>query len=183
MHANGIAKAQVRNVTVWEIDKGQNGCGVALRILRDLNSDEWANMGEQSRRDTLRRCCVAFTNPGDQLSRFPREQSMHALKLIWISDMGLNELPENSKGKFTRSFWYEVLCSCHGAFIGRCFLSSDVYFGLGPAGTQKGDVLYIFLGCRVPIIIRSEPCTSTKAQWWRIVGPAIIPGLMHGEAI
>jgi hypothetical protein len=183
MYAGGTAKAQVEIVTTWKIDKEQNEYEVAICILRQIKSEHgMADMRNKDRQEILRKCSLAFTNCYTDYFDILPESMMHALALVWSSNAGVEELTKQSDKKLGLSFWHGFLRYCYQNFCGRSFWSAGSYFGLGPADMQEGDVLCVFLGCRVPIVIRPEPCTSTKPLW-QIVGPAIVPGLMHGEAI
>jgi len=63
---------------------------------------------------------------------------------------------------------------------GRCFFKTmEGYIGLAPKEAEPGDVIYIMLGCRVPMLLRR----TNDAKQWRVIGPCFIPGLMNGEAI
>jgi hypothetical protein len=59
----------------------------------------------------------------------------------------------------------------------RFFLSSEKYMGMGPAAMQKGDIICIFYGGRVPYIVRPT------AEYYELVGECYAHGLMDGEAI
>ena len=56
-------------------------------------------------------------------------------------------------------------------------LTKKGYLGLGPTNAQKGDLVCIFYGCSVPVIIRKY------GQHYRFVGESYIHGLMDGAAV
>jgi len=57
------------------------------------------------------------------------------------------------------------------------FLSKSGYMGFGPRALQKGDMIYILLGCDVPLVIRRV------GKHYRLVGECFVWGLMDGEAL
>ena len=59
------------------------------------------------------------------------------------------------------------------------FITKDGCFGLGPSLLQDGDICCVFMGCRMPLIIRP---TSTPSHF-KLVGPIYIDGVMHGEVV
>lgn len=50
--------------------------------------------------------------------------------------------------------------------------------GLGPAGLQVGDMICVFLGTKLPYILRQSEIGA-----WTLVGEAYVHGIMHGEFI
>lgn len=48
--------------------------------------------------------------------------------------------------------------------------------GICPRNMQRGDVVAIVRGCRVPVLLREQ------GQYFRLVGPAYVSGIMQGEA-
>ncbi|CZS91649.1 uncharacterized protein RAG0_02176 [Rhynchosporium agropyri] len=59
----------------------------------------------------------------------------------------------------------------------RIFVLGGGNVGLGPAGTETGDVLVILLRCRYPLILRR------KGEGWALVGEAYVDGFMYGEGM
>ena len=51
------------------------------------------------------------------------------------------------------------------------------FLGLAPEGLQKGDSLWILLGCSVPVALRS--C----GDYYKLVGECYVHGVMEGEAM
>jgi hypothetical protein len=60
--------------------------------------------------------------------------------------------------------------------------NSDQMVGLGPPKTQAGDVIAIFYGCSVPVILHPIGDTASP-QSYEFVGEAYIYGKMDGEAM
>jgi hypothetical protein len=65
------------------------------------------------------------------------------------------------------------------------FRTQEGYIGVGSKSTQPGDLVYILLGCALPMILR--PLLSDKDSHARksfnVVGDAYCAGIMDGEAI
>lgn len=57
------------------------------------------------------------------------------------------------------------------------FNTSSGSIGICPRKTQRGDVVAIIRGCRVPMILRNQE------HYFMLVGPAYVSGIMQGEAI
>lgn len=69
------------------------------------------------------------------------------------------------------------LASCM-RLSGRCFFTTaNGMVGLGPANLQPGDMVAIIFGCSLPLVLRET------YQQFRLVGPAYVHGIMHGEYI
>lgn len=58
----------------------------------------------------------------------------------------------------------------------RPFLSVQGYVGLAPDSAEIGDIMVIFLGAKLPYVLR-----QTSDSRWRVVGEAYIHGIMYGE--
>jgi hypothetical protein len=63
-------------------------------------------------------------------------------------------------------------------YFRRPFISMEGQPGIGPAHTQNGDVICIFLGGDIPFIIRDNGDGS-----YRLIGEAYVHGVMAGEAM
>jgi hypothetical protein len=57
----------------------------------------------------------------------------------------------------------------------RTFFITKGYMGIGPRSVQSGDSVAIFSGLKLPFIIRPHQ------ESYRMIGPAYIHGIMHGE--
>ncbi|EHK50303.1 uncharacterized protein TrAtP1_007374 [Trichoderma atroviride] len=66
-----------------------------------------------------------------------------------------------------------VLFGTEGSRVGSMARTSDI---------QAGDEIWILFGCRMPIMMRPKR-EEGKGLRYQVIGPAIIPGLMKGEAI
>ena len=61
---------------------------------------------------------------------------------------------------------------------GRCaWVSSQGWIGLGPEGTQDGDVIVILYGADVPFILR--PVNGS----YKLIGECFVEGIMYGEVL
>lgn len=61
----------------------------------------------------------------------------------------------------------------------RLILSKDIEFGSGPEHVQEGDMIYVLIGCSVPVILRK----AEKDSGFRLVGECYLHGFMDGEAL
>jgi hypothetical protein len=79
----------------------------------------------------------------------------------------------------------DLLHHCHTAWRGlKFFECSKGYIGLGSTCIQEGDLVSVLLGAQFPVILRPQlQTTPEEFQTWEVVGEAMIPGLMKGEAI
>lgn len=57
------------------------------------------------------------------------------------------------------------------------FISSTGYMGLGPASLREEDIVCIFPGCRVPLVVRK------REDHYILVGECFVWGLMDGEGL
>jgi hypothetical protein len=63
----------------------------------------------------------------------------------------------------------------------RCFFTTTGdHIGLGPKNMQIGDLVCLFYGCRLPIVLR-EMSVENGRSLYSFVGPAYVDGAMSGE--
>ena len=73
---------------------------------------------------------------------------------------------------------------CSGRIL---VVTENKQLGLFPAGTQKGDIVCVFLGGCVPFIIRAA--NDVEVDWeiyrasYQIIRHCYVHGIMYGEAI
>ncbi|KAF2135453.1 uncharacterized protein K452DRAFT_281500 [Aplosporella prunicola CBS 121167] len=68
--------------------------------------------------------------------------------------------------------------STMGVAVGRVLvLTSSGYMGLAPYGTRDGDIIFIMLGCDIPLMLRPSGDEFT------LLGECIVHGVMDGEAM
>lgn len=60
------------------------------------------------------------------------------------------------------------------------FMTTTGYLGLGPHGTQEGDLIYVILGSSVPYVLRPD---QDGTQAFQLIGEAYVQGIMQGEAL
>jgi hypothetical protein len=63
----------------------------------------------------------------------------------------------------------------------RIYRTRSGYMGSGPFSTQKGDVVVIIAGGRVPFVLR--PVGPPPELKYRLLGDTYVHGIMHGEAM
>ncbi|PON27081.1 hypothetical protein TGAM01_v204030 [Trichoderma gamsii] len=66
-----------------------------------------------------------------------------------------------------------VLFGTEGSRVGSMARTSDI---------RAGDEIWVLFGCRMPIMMRPK-MEEGKALRYQVIGPAIVPGIMKGEAI
>ena len=59
----------------------------------------------------------------------------------------------------------------------RCIRTTNGWLGLAPKACRVGDVVALFRGGRVPLVLRAN-----GAGKWKLVGAAYVHGVMYGEA-
>lgn len=57
------------------------------------------------------------------------------------------------------------------------------FFGLAPMGTQVGDIICVFFGCSVPVILREHRSSADEFEYFELIGEAYVYGLMDGESL
>jgi hypothetical protein len=75
----------------------------------------------------------------------------------------------------------ELLCKAldSGTVGRRLIISEEKQIGAGPEATQKGDMIYVLMGCNVPVILRK----TEKPTEFEFVGECYWHGSMDGEAL
>jgi hypothetical protein len=61
----------------------------------------------------------------------------------------------------------------------RFFTTENGLIGLGPPDTEKGDLVCIFNGCTLPLVLREAPLW--KGNEMHHIGPSYVDGAMSGE--
>jgi hypothetical protein len=79
-------------------------------------------------------------------------------------------------GGVAKSFEEAINLASLMRLSGRCFFITDEeMIGLGPANLQKGDIITLIFGSGLPLALRNAP------ESFRLIGPAYVHGVMHGE--
>ena len=98
-------------------------------------------------------------------------------------DVNIGSLITNPR---TPSLMVEFLKRVSGIVWDRVFVRSQEkrLFGLGPRGTQLGDLICVLFGCSVPVILRPQIDPSgSEPTHYKVIGESYIYGHMDGEAI
>ena len=98
-------------------------------------------------------------------------------------DVNIASLITNPK---TPPLMVKFLKRVQGIVWNKLFVRSqqERLFGLGPRGTQIGDIICVLFGCSVPVILRPQiDPPSSKIMHYEVVGESYIYGMMDGEAI
>jgi hypothetical protein len=74
-------------------------------------------------------------------------------------------------------FWRHIYTGISGE-IGRMIVD-NIWQGLAPANTRKGDIVCILPGCNAPVILREVQNTGGKR--YELIGEAYVESLSHGE--
>jgi hypothetical protein len=57
-------------------------------------------------------------------------------------------------------------------------VNDQPFIGLAPQGSQRGDIICIFFGCSVPVVLRGQDNGE-----FQFVGECYVHGVMDGEAV
>ncbi|RFU27869.1 hypothetical protein B7463_g8459, partial [Scytalidium lignicola] len=60
---------------------------------------------------------------------------------------------------------------------------SDSHFGLGSSDIKNGDLVCIFFGCSVPVVVRRIIEDGKDTPFYQFIGECYVHGMMDGEAI
>jgi hypothetical protein len=105
----------------------------------------------------------------------------------WVSNHQRLSLPEYARQHGVdetrvRSLNKAIVSNCLGR---RFFLTSKGYMGVGPPGTQPGDVIHVPVGSRTPFVVRrgGEARLSDEGlqRCHTLVGDCYVEGIMRGE--
>jgi hypothetical protein len=69
--------------------------------------------------------------------------------------------------------------SCAATIRRRFFITDQGYFGLASTAVQKGDMICVLFGGRVPYVLR----WSSESSSHEFLGDAYVHGIMHGEVL
>ena len=61
----------------------------------------------------------------------------------------------------------------------RMLITSQGYLGMAPLSAEKGDIIVIIQGCKVPVVLRPRP----GGEDYQVVGEAYVKGFMKGEGV
>jgi hypothetical protein len=63
----------------------------------------------------------------------------------------------------------------------RFFTTSNGRLGMGPQRIEPGDIVCVFRGVPIPLILRLEPSGAQGEEIFKLVGEAYVQGVMDGE--
>ena len=108
----------------------------------------------------------------DELTTFPAYTA-------WIRDGGKPPMPQEVEE--------EVVKQRKGKCEGRSLFTGFQYIGLGPSTMQKGDIICILFGGRVPFVLRSRSGPVRESfntdDGFTLVGECYVHGLMDGQTM
>ena len=180
MHVSGIEMDEVTEVT--------------SRITGGILTKECLKMGgwngidsptQNEMPDELWRTLVADRGPGggNPPTWYQRACSDCFTRGDYSGDVNMGRL---IKDPDSPSLVVEFLKRVQGIVWNRLLLRSKTkkLFGLGPQGTEIGDLICILYGCSVPVILRPhKPIQdSDEISHYEVVGESYIYGMMDGEA-
>jgi hypothetical protein len=181
IRVTGVNVARIETITEYDFNISDWTYDQLLKILRQVRPTA-DGLETHKFLEEICRCFAGdgfsddFVPPRADKPRF--EDSMRDLNVIWSSDAKWNDLTG-----LTSNFATHYATRCASLLHGRClFTASNGHFGLAPAGTQKGDVVCVLLGCRFPVVLRPSDSSNVPTSW-QIVGICQVQGLMNGEAI
>jgi hypothetical protein len=98
--------------------------------------------------------------------------------------------PQLHKESFSSSEILMLSSAFRRTSYGRCLISTEKgYFGWAPEWCQKGDVVAVLAGGKVPYVLRPEPTSNfpeedrDSRKHYSVVGDAYIHGIMDGEVV
>lgn len=167
---------------------------VANRAIQGTIPGEWLEMGgwvppelgyEASLPDGLWRTLVADRDTdGNQAPRWYRRacllclstprQDMDINTREWINSKTSPSLVVDFLKRVQSVIWNRIFFSAPG-FNGKGF------FGLGPAGAAKGDIVCILFGISVPVLLRKVQ--GAPDSYYRLVGEVYLDEMMDGQAL
>lgn len=141
----------------------------------------WSKESDSSDIDQLWRILVANRGPdGTNAPNWYRRACQACLE--WYSTQNedyfntnyLKQMPGTPSGKV------EFLDRVQQVVWGRTFVRTQQnHIGIGPRKTQAHDIVCIFYGCSVPVVLRPIP----GSREFQFIGECYIHGVMDGEAV
>jgi hypothetical protein len=178
LYATGVSVARIETIQRYTVETDDSFYESALRNIREMKPTN-VDFGSQNGQQILRNWSLAMTG-GLLDSTFSVQKLMEILEILWSSGDDWVELQMRYPGI---SPLYLFVGTCYHVQVSRCFFTAgNGYAGLGLPDMQVGDVVCVFLGCDHPIVVRPVHEAGTPPLW-RVVGSAIVPGIMNGEAI
>jgi hypothetical protein len=96
----------------------------------------------------------------------------------YLSHLDISDIPTEQVGDPSGAARYEMIV--RSLLRGRQFaITREGWFGLVPAAAREGDICFVVVGMRTPLILRSVPDTE---GYYQLIGEAYLHGIMYGEA-
>lgn len=181
----------VRGFCIGEVDNVServSGSGVILAEAFELAG--WKKDGplDQDVPDQLWRTMVADRGPNGTSA--PSWYRLACLECLQRTDrVGDLDMGNLEKDKSTPSTMITYLERVRPIMWKRRFFTarsidlrkSDSYFGLGSPNVKVGDLVCIFFGCSVPVVVRG--IREGESQFYQFIGECYVHGMMDGEAV
>lgn len=166
---------------VWSLDvKDKFDHTAALNVLNNVKdylsrSEKYDLLQKEEASWRIPVGDTAISTVTSQMERAPAVSYMktgeHVLRLVAEG----KAMPEDVQAD--RQPHASYMCQMERMHDSRPFLSKSGYVGMCPMESQVGDSLVIFMGARVPYVIRR----STKRDCWTLIGESHTYGIMDGE--
>ena len=158
--------------------------------INDVDADKLGPYGDYlARKEAFWRTLVAnckwhhnLTIPDSSwvqhVREWPREDNGTANEIYRVRALLIGSEADIRKENETITFEFRTSMNC--AFSGRRLLATRLgYFCMGPGNSKPGDWIMVAPGLKIPIVVGEMPSERTI----RMVGPAYVHGIMHGECI
>jgi hypothetical protein len=108
-----------------------------------------------------------------------RQSWQHCMSSSPHGDINITELIHANASSMVSSFLNRVQ---NVIWNRKFFITNDgLRLGLAPIGAREKDVVCIFYGCSVPVILREH--TDTSGHYFQFIGESYVHGMMDGQAL
>jgi hypothetical protein len=108
-----------------------------------------------------------------------RQSWQHCMNSSPHGDINITELIHANASSMVSSFLIRVQ---NVIWNRKFFITNDgLRLGLAPLGAREKDVVCIFYGCSVPVILREH--TDSTGHYFQFIGECYVHGMMDGEAL
>ncbi|KAI4268019.1 MAG: hypothetical protein L6R38_007993 [Xanthoria sp. 2 TBL-2021] len=153
----------------------------SAKVFRQLLSTWVGQDHSDSSLSKLHSLCVTLCAGMFSEKHIPSDYSWPIYKHVhdYLSSLHEWSLPESAEPPELCSLSLGVIRTINTITRGRLLITTvDGRLGLAPEGTLSGDLVCVMLGCRSPLILRSNNSLSHE-----VVGECYIDGIMAGEAL
>jgi hypothetical protein len=163
----------------WQYPKSTATPSVPEQLWRTLVADRGPEGGEVP--PYYERACLSC------LMKHSPNGHINTEKLLETNEFKEHEsFSQEFLGRVQAVTWNRVCLEAHpptGADVTNAAPGDPVKLvGLGPSNTQDNDVIAIFYGCSVPVILRARDKRLYGQECYEFIGEAYIYGKMDGEA-